>query len=79
MVNKMANLTEKYIAHLHELRESKAEVTGDDQVAQSIILAKMLKKEKGLGDYAMAVAALIVDKGMSYEEALKAAQEDELT
>lgn len=73
----MTNLTEKYIAHLHELRESKAEVTGDDQVAQSIILAKMLKKEKGLGDYAMAVAALIVDKGMSYEEALAEVEKED--
>ena len=73
----MANLTEKYIAHIKTLRESKVEVTGDDQVAQSIILAKMLKKEKGLGDYAITVAALIVDKGMSYEEALAEAMKDE--
>lgn len=64
----MANLTEKLIENLKQLKESNQEF---DEIAKVGALAAVISKEKGLDkSTALPVAVYIVRDGMSYEEAL---------
>ncbi len=73
----MPNLTEKYIKYLEELRESKIELSSREIVNKTVVLSKLIKREKGIGDLAITVADYIVVDGMSYEEALAEAEKDD--